>query len=275
MINYAKYSSCGNDFIIVDNRQNIFVKSKLVDFVNNSQSYIKKICDRQFGIGADGFILLEDPYNKKNSYKMTYYNSDGLVSTFCGNGSMCCANFAARILGDDKKDFFSGVFETSQGEFFFKSNFQSFETKISMIDVFDIYTNDIGKLVDTGSPHIVIYNEKIDSIDVDFEGYHVRNSNIFKKNGINVTFTRIKKNKIFIRTYERGVESETLSCGTGAVAAVLCSFDEGLISENNVDVFTRGGVLNVSFEKNINNIFTNIFLKSIVKREHEAPLPIF
>lgn len=275
MISYTKYNSCGNDFIIVDNRQNIFVKSKLVDFVNDSQSYIKKICDRHHGIGADGFILLENPNNKKNSYKMTYYNSDGLVSTFCGNGSMCCANFAARILGDDKKDFFSGVFETSQGEFFFKSNFESFETKISMIDVFDIHTNDIGKVVDTGSPHIVIYNEKIDSIDVDFEGHHIRNSNIFKKNGINVTFTSIKKNKIFIRTYERGVESETLSCGTGAVAAVLCSFDEGLISENNVDVFTRGGVLNVSFEKNIRNIFTNIFLKSIVKREYEAPLPIF
>ena len=275
MISYTKYNSCGNDFIIVDNRQNIFVRSKLVDFVNESQSYIKKICDRQHGIGADGFILLEDPNNKKNSYKMTYYNSDGLVSTFCGNGSMCCANFAARILGDYKKDFFSGVFETSQGEFFFKSNFQSFETKISMIDVFDIHTNDIGKVVDTGSPHIVIYNEKIDSIDVDFEGHHIRNSNIFKKNGINVTFTSIKKNKIFIRTYERGVESETLSCGTGAVAAVLCSFDEGLINENNIDVFTRGGVLNVSFEKNINNIFTNIFLKSIVKREYEAPLPNF
>ena len=275
MIRYTKYNSCGNDFIIVDNRQNIFVKSKLVDFVNDSQSYIKKICDRHHGIGADGFILLENPNNKKNSYKMTYYNSDGLVSTFCGNGSMCCANFAARILGDDKKDFFSGVFETSQGEFFFKSNFESFETKISMIDVFDIHTNDFGKLVDTGSPHIVIYNEKIDSIDVDFEGHHIRNSNIFKKNGINVTFTNIKKNKIFIRTYERGVESETLSCGTGAVAAVLCSFDEGLISENNVNVFTRGGVLNVSFEKNIRNIFTNIFLKSIVKREYEAPLPIF
>ena len=275
MISYTKYNSCGNDFIIVDNRQNIFVKSKLVDFVNDSQSYIKKICDRHHGIGADGFILLENPNNKKNSYKMTYYNSDGLVSTFCGNGSMCCANFAARILGDDKKDFFSGVFETSQGEFFFKSNFESFETKISMIDVFDIHTNDIGKVVDTGSPHIVIYNEKIDSIDVDFEGHHIRNSNIFKKNGINVTFTSIKKNKIFIRTYERGVESETLSCGTGAVAAVLCSFDEGLISENNVDVFTRGGVLNVSFEKNTRNIFTNIFLKSIVKREYEAPLPIF
>ncbi len=275
MISYTKYNSCGNDFIIVDNRQNIFVKSKLVDFVNDSQSYIKKICDRHHGIGADGFILLENPNNKKNSYKMTYYNSDGLVSTFCGNGSMCCANFAARILGDDKKDFFSGVFETSQGEFFFKSNFESFETKISMIDVFDIHTNDIGKVVDTGSPHIVIYNEKIDSIDVDFEGHHIRNSNIFKKNGINVTFTNIKKNKIFIRTYERGVESETLSCGTGAVAAVLCSFDEGLISDNNVDVFTRGGVLNVSFEKNTRNIFTNIFLKSIVKREYEAALPIF
>ena len=275
MISYTKYNSCGNDFIIVDNRQNIFVKSKLVDFVNDSQSYIKKICDRHHGIGADGFILLENPNNKKNSYKMTYYNSDGLVSTFCGNGSMCCANFAARILGDDKKDFFSGVFETSQGEFFFKSNFESFETKISMIDVFDIHTNDIGKVVDTGSPHIVIYNEKIDSIDVDFEGHHIRNSNIFKKNGINVTFTNIKKNKIFIRTYERGVESETLSCGTGAVAAVLCSFDEGLISENNVDVFTRGGVLNVSFEKNTRNIFTNIVLKSIVKREYEAALPIF
>ena len=120
MISYTKYNSCGNDFIIVDNRQNIFVKSKLVDFVNDSQSYIKKICDRHHGIGADGFILLENPNNKKNSYKMTYYNSDGLVSTFCGNGSMCCANFAARILGDDKKDFFSGVFETSQGEFFLK-----------------------------------------------------------------------------------------------------------------------------------------------------------
>jgi len=275
MISYTKYNSCGNDFIIVDNRQNIFVRSKLVNFVNESQSYIKKICDRHHGIGADGFILLENPNNKKNSYKMTYYNSDGLVSTFCGNGSMCCANFAARILGDDKKDFFSGVFETSQGEFFFKSNFESFETKISMIDVFDIHTNDIGKVVDTGSPHIVIYSEKIDSIDVDFEGHHIRNSNIFKKNGINVTFTNIKKNKIFIRTYERGVESETLSCGTGAVAAVLCSFDEGLISENNVDVFTRGGVLNVSFEKNSRNIFTNIFLKSTVKREYEAPLPIF
>ena len=181
MISYTKYNSCGNDFIIVDNRQNIFVKSKLVDFVNDSQSYIKKICDRQRGIGADGFILLEDPNNKKNSYKMTYYNSDGLVSTFCGNGSMCCANFAARILGDYKKDFFLVSSKLVKASFFFKSNIQSFETKISMIDVFDIHTNDIGKVVDTGSPHIVINNEKIDSIDVDFVGHHIRNSNIFKK----------------------------------------------------------------------------------------------
>ena len=117
MISYTKYNSCGNDFIIIDNRQNIFVKSKLVDFVNDSQSYIKKICDRQHGIGADGFILLEDPNNKKNSYKMTYYNSDGLVSTFCGNGSMCCANFAARILGDymDRTIMASGLLAVNYG----------------------------------------------------------------------------------------------------------------------------------------------------------------
>tara|TARA_B100000902_G_scaffold399389_1_gene470013 strand:- start:759 stop:1541 length:783 start_codon:yes stop_codon:yes gene_type:complete len=258
MIKFFKYNSCGNDFIIIDNR-----KIKLVF----QKSYIKFLCDRERGVGADGFILLEE--DAEVNYFMNYFNSDGLPSSFCGNGSMCCAHFA--MFANSSSG--NGSFRTREGVFDFQVNLNNSKTTISMIDVFDFHKNDTRLLINTGSPHYVSFVSNIDDIDVNNEGGEIRFSSLFKSEGVNVTFANCVDSTLSIRTYERGVESETLSCGTGAVAAVLAAFICNLINKNSILVHTRGGDLKVQFKNHSYN-FTDIKLTSIVQQDFEGILPV-
>ena len=249
---FNKYNSTGNDFVIIDNRHSSF---------ELGQEFIQKICNRNFGIGADGLILLEK--SLVSDYFVNYYNSDGLPSSFCGNGSLCTTHFANSLGIIDS----SGAFETREGVF--KCNIDKFNVSVSLTDVNEFKVDSDKIIVNTGSPHYVIFCDKLNQLDVNQRGKEVRFLNEFNPKGINVTFVEINKDFLFIRTYERGVDAETLSCGTGAVAAVISAYIRGYISVTSISVKTNGGILGVSFNVK-NNKFTNIYLSSRIEKVFEG-----
>tara|TARA_B100000700_G_C14894954_1_gene784549 strand:- start:341 stop:1144 length:804 start_codon:yes stop_codon:yes gene_type:complete len=256
MINFWKYNSAGNDFILVDNRLEVFPKKT---------DFIQKLCDRNFGVGADGLILLE--LDDDTNYFMHYFNADGLLSSFCGNGSMCCAHFAQKLnLLSNSSAGFQGCFSTREGKF--NLHVHQNQVRVSMPNVSDFSIDDGNVIIQTGSPHYVIFTSKLKNLNINKEGADIRYSKKFCKNGINVTFVEKKSDGIFIRTYERGVESETLSCGTGVVAAVLSLFICKMLPiKDEIFVHTEGGVLSVSFQYNSQlNSFSNIILSNKVNR---------
>ena len=251
---FNKYNSTGNDFIIVDNRERSF---------KFNHSYIKKICDRKFGIGADGFILLEN--SLVADYFVNYYNSDGFPSSFCGNGSLCSTHFAYTkgIING------AGLFETREGVF--ECKIDKTNASISLIDVdkFDVDSDKI--ILNTGSPHYVVFCDRLNMLNVNKIGKEIRFRNEFSPKGINVTFVEKNKDYLFIRTFERGVDAETLSCGTGAVAAVLSAWIRKYIDIQSLRVKTNGGILNVSFDVQ-NDKFTNIYLSSHIEQVFEGKI---
>tara|TARA_B100001250_G_C19645964_1_gene720371 strand:- start:187 stop:981 length:795 start_codon:yes stop_codon:yes gene_type:complete len=253
---FFKYNSCGNNFIIIDDRENTFSIKK---------QYIKRLCDRNFGVGADGLILLQS--DKDVNYFMNYFNSDGAPASFCGNGSMCCGHFA-HSLGILNKDieFGQGLFKTREGTF--SVSVRSNTVSISMPDVSEIKQHGVNLIIDTGSPHYIIYKDNLEIVDVFHEGMRIRSSEEFRSKGVNVTFIQRRDKEVFIRTYERGVESETLSCGTAVVAAAISIFKS---SNYTLDKFvrttikTRGGIFHVKFKyESKNQAFTDIFLSNQV-----------
>ena len=265
MINFFKYNSAGNDFIIIDNRLEEFsIDTKL----------IQKLCNRNFGIGADGLILLES-HNQSN-YFMNYFNSDGLPASLCGNGSMCCGHFASRLNILNNSDLnFKGSFATREGVFDIVVNENNLVC-MQMPHVLDysIINNDI--IINTGSPHYIKFAKKIESLDVNKEGADIRYSQKFLQDGINVTFVEQNDSDIFIRTYERGVESETLSCGTGVVAAALSLWIQKMIHvKNDIIIRTKGGVLQVSFKYNEHmDTFSDIILSNRVECVFQGQISI-
>ncbi len=253
LLKFTKYQGTGNDFILIDNRQKVFPKDT---------SLIKKLTDRKFGIGADGLMLIED--DPQADFKMIYYNSDGSQS-LCGNGSRCAVDFA-RSLGiiRDKTQFTTtdGVHEASiHGWVHFQLH--PVDDVIQAKDHFFIHN---------GSPHHMIFCENVEAIDVVKLGSEIRYSEEYHPDGTNVNFVEILDDKIKVRTYERGVEDETLSCGTGVVASALAASFKGLSSP--VDVETQGGNLSVSFEKDPDNCFKNIYLAGPVERVFEGEIEI-
>ena len=244
MHSFHKYNSTGNDFVIIDNRSKLFLPEP---------NYIRRICNRNFGVGADGLILLES--SQSTDYFINYFNSDGFPSTFCGNGSLCCAHFAngLNVIKDE------GSFETREGVF--QCSVEKNHVSISMQDVLDFELNEDHVIINTGSPHYVVFVDDLNIIDMNVIGKKIRNKKEFYQDGINVTFANFQNKQLYIRTYERGVESETLSCGTGAVAAVMTAALRDYISVNSIDVVTGGGVLNVAFKLH-NSRFLNIVLST-------------
>jgi diaminopimelate epimerase len=244
MTNFYKYQGCGNDFIVFDNRSNQ---------LQLSQTQIATICHRNFGIGADGLMLLQNKIGY--DFEMIYYNSDGNPSSMCGNGGRCLTQFAFDM-GIIKDKYF---FIASDGD----HEACIVENKwihLKMKDV-DKTINDNGNLVvNTGSPHYVKITSNVKEIDVFTEGKAIRYSDLYKAKGINVNFVEITgEDNIFVRTYERGVENETLSCGTGVTASALaCYHNEN--GFNRIEVETLGGNLAVEFDKIGENSFNNIWL---------------
>jgi diaminopimelate epimerase len=228
-IRFSKYQGTGNDFIMIDNREaNITLTSE----------QIIQLCDRKFGIGSDGIVLLEQ--TGFSDFYMNFFNPDGSQS-FCGNGSRCAVRFAQKL----------GMVE-SDGEFKAidtKHDFHSDEHMVSiqMKNVLGIENENGHFVIHTGSPHYIVYRENIDQMDLVQEARKIRYSKRFEKEGINVNFVEIRGEDLYIRTYERGVENETLSCGTGVTAVALSwGFQNPTIKEAKIQ--TRGGILTVKFE---------------------------
>lgn len=254
-IPFSKYHGTGNDFILVDNRKLIFNDS---DF-----SLIKKLCDRRFGIGADGLMLLNvTPQAGISDFEMVYYNADGNIGSMCGNGGRCMAAFARRLglIKDETAFHAADGMHHARVEQYDDKNFSA-NVFLKMNDVSGIEEKNNALIVDTGSPHYVTFVDDPQKINVVEEGRKLRYSSPFSKEGINVNFISLMNDIIHIRTYERGVEDETLSCGTGAVASVLAAARKGLLNgKTNCRLKTQGGELNVHFEKVLKG-FENIFLE--------------
>ncbi|HEY5463037.1 MAG TPA: diaminopimelate epimerase [Hanamia sp.] len=244
-IKFDKYQGVGNDFIIFDNRENILNKI--------TAEQVSKMCDRRFGIGADGLMLL----NKKEGFdfEMVYFNADGNEGSMCGNGGRCITQFAS-TLGIKKNQYlFYAVDGIHKSEITLEK-----EIKLQMSDVTNIGFALDHYILDTGSPHYVKFITGIKDFDVVTEGRKIRKSKDFAKKGINVNFVEtLSDDKIYVRTYERGVEDETLSCGTGVTASALVAAhnDNGF---NRVEVKTNGGNLSVEFDKKSDMEFANIWL---------------
>ena len=245
IIEFYKYQGTGNDFIIIDDRDNSF---------NTSDSLlIKSLCERKMGIGADGLILLRnhDTYD----FRMMYFNSDGLESTLCGNGARCIVAFAYLLDIIKEKSRFLAV------DGIHDAKISDDEVSIKFKDIVKIDHDDDYFIIDSGSPHLIKIVSDINKIDVNIQGSKIRNSPHFKSLGINVNFIQYDDD-LKIRTYERGVESETLSCGTGAVASAIAIHHSGIVDENIIPLVTRGGDLSVMFEE-FNGIYRNIWLTGL------------
>ena len=243
-IHFYKYQGTGNDFVILDNRHNDFSFSK---------EQISLLCHRRFGIGADGLMLL----NKLPGYdfEMKYYNADGGESTMCGNGGRCLTKFAFDR-GIIKRDY---RFLAIDGEHEASIEIDG-TVALKMKDVQQVRYEHGDYILDTGSPHYVHMVNDVAYVNVVEKGRQIRYNNTFKAEGINVNFVEQtdQPDKILVRTYERGVEDETFSCGTGVTAAALvCYHNEN--GYNRVEVDTKGGHLSVEFEK-IGDSFRNVWL---------------
>ncbi|MEI6122856.1 MAG: diaminopimelate epimerase [Bacteroidota bacterium] len=244
---FVKYHGTGNDFIIIDNRLNTFTPSSM---------NISFLCNRNMGIGADGVILFE---NKASfDFSMRYYNSNGFEGSMCGNGGRCISAFYYNNVAKLYKLRFNAVDGIHQSEILNIESKNSLIVKLQMQDVsqVDIFLKDF--YLNTGSPHVVQFVKDVDKVDVVKEGRRIRYSDQYAPEGVNVNFVEIQNKSLYVRTYERGVEDETLSCGTGVTAsAIAASFVDNVSS---FDITTRGGNLKVSFQKKENKI-TNIWLE--------------
>jgi diaminopimelate epimerase len=247
-IEFYKYEGTGNDFILIDNR-NKKLKAKNPDLW-------KKLCDRHFGIGADGLMLIQ---NKKGyDFEMVYFNADGNESSMCGNGGRCIAHLAKKLdIVKGKSTSFIAIDGKHEAVFINKDT-----VKLKMNDVKSIRDNKSFYTLNTGSPHYVAMVKNVMSIPVKTDGRTIRNGVPFKKEGINVNFVQVSPNKTStLRTYERGVEDETLSCGTGTVATALVLASKGLATaKNHCDIQTMGGMLRVWFTAQ-NGGYKNIWLE--------------
>jgi diaminopimelate epimerase len=242
-IEFYKYQGTGNDFGMIDNRNNVFDKTNL--------KHVQFLCDRKFGVGADGLILIEDLEDL--DFNMIYFNADGTQS-FCGNGSRCAVAFA-KHLGIIKKQ---AMFLSTDGEHEAWINAAG-EVSLKMHDVANLEKGEDYYFIHTGSPHYILNVENVAAVDVKKEGAKIRYNERFKAEGTNVNFVKFTEIEMDIRTYERGVEDETLSCGTGVTAAALSLADTQGLQQGVIYVNAVGGQLKVGFKRN-GNEFKDIWL---------------
>ena len=255
-IHFHKYQATGNDFVLLDNR----------DLgLSFSAEKIKQICDRKFGVGADGLILIQS--HQDSDFTMIYYNPDGSQS-LCGNGCRSAVQFAnslGLVNGKAKFEAFDGAHDAAV--------LSTGNIKLQMNSVSGI--KEIGEdlFINTGSPHYIQFVEDLEKFPVDEQGRKIRYSAPFEPAGTNVNFAEIlANNTVFVRTYERGVENETLSCGTGVTAVALAASRKGLTSP--IAIKTLGGDLSVEFECSQPDMFTKIHLIGPAKMVFEGDLEL-
>jgi diaminopimelate epimerase len=258
-IRFSKYQGTGNDFIMVDNRAGFFPKE-------NTQ-LIQQLCDRRFGIGADGFILLEN--DSKAHFKMVYYNSDGNQSTMCGNGGRCIVAFAKQLNIVETSTQFSAV----DGLHYAQVD-ENGMVSLQMTDVDGISKQSDYVFLNTGSPHHVVFVDDVSIVNVKGEGAAIRYGELYGKEGSNVNFVQVlDENHYSVRTYERGVEDETYSCGTGVTAVAIAAHSLGKTNSTTIDLKVLGGELKVSFEERNGN-YTRVFLTGPAKFVFEGTIQI-
>ncbi|APY00670.1 diaminopimelate epimerase [Lacinutrix venerupis] len=242
---FFKYQGTGNDFVFIDNRKELFNK--------NNTKLIAHLCNRRFGIGADGLILLEN--DEDADFKMVYFNADGNESTMCGNGGRCIVAFANKLNIFKNKTTFNAI------DGLHEATIDNGFVKLKMKDVDDVEVFKDYVFLNTGSPHHVTLVENIKEYNVKNEGAKIRYGAPYNKVGTNVNFVKQIDSETFsVRTYERGVEDETLSCGTGVTAVALAMHT---LEKTNTEVVTlnvEGGTLKVSFEKTEKG-YKNIWLQ--------------
>lgn len=243
-ITFFKYQGTGNDFVLLDNRNN--------DFIPTTE-WINQLCNRRFGIGADGFMMLQN--HPEYDFEMFYTNSDGQPSSMCGNGGRCLVAFA-KFLGIIQNE---TTFLAVDGEHFAKIS--DGMVSLQMQDVADLECLEDDFVLNTGSPHYISFLESDSTLDVVKAGRSIRYNDRFKAEGINVNFVVEKDNSILVHTYERGVEDQTFSCGTGVTAAAIAfAKKNALYGKQSVGVETKGGKLSVQFNRLGENSFTEVFL---------------
>lgn len=264
-LKFYKYHGTGNDFIMLNFTEKV---------VRLDSKTIRLLCDRHFGIGADGLIILTA--SEQYAFAMQYFNSDGNEGSMCGNGGRAVAAFAYQMEIVKTADF---VFEASDGlhkAYITRHSEKRFDVALSMKDIDEYVLTENSLLIDTGSPHYVLRNiiknkNEFDTFDVKREGAALRNDKTISENGVNVNFVYCEGDTTFVRTYERGVEDETLSCGTGATAtAIAMAIWYG---KKKVELHTKGGVLQVCFERK-NDSVRNVVLQGIVEEIFEGSVGI-
>ncbi|MBC6493122.1 diaminopimelate epimerase [Flavihumibacter stibioxidans] len=256
-LSFYKYQGTGNDFVILDNRDQRY------NSLTNEEIHF--LCNRRFGIGADGLMLL----NAREGYdfEMKYFNSDGNESSMCGNGGRCLVKFA----------FHMGIVRTSYSFIATDGPHEAEidergDVRLKMQDVTEVKEHHGDEVMNTGSPHYVKTVQNLDTFDVFNKGREIRYSHAFQPGGLNVNFVEPRsEDEIMVRTYERGVEDETLSCGTGVTASAIANFhnEQGF---NEVSVITRGGRLSVEFERNRDGSFTNVWLCGPAEKVFEGTI---
>ena len=262
-ISFYKYQGAGNDFVMVDNRGANPVRRE-------DEATIRFLCDRRFGVGADGVILLQE--KEGYDFEMVYFNADGRESSMCGNGGRCIVAFAQFLGVIDQEAFFLAIDGPHQA-------------RVTREDWVELQMTDVGEVergadfyrMDTGSPHYVRFVEQVHGLDIVAEAHKVRYSDRFREEGINVNFVEEQSKGIKVATYERGVEDETLSCGTGVTAAAIAWYLRQPGRERReVAIQAKGGRLSVRFEPEA-EAFSNIWLcgpaKQVFRGEIETITP--
>lgn len=245
LLKFSKYHGTGNDFVIIDNREGSFPKSTKL---------INHLCNRHFGIGADGLMLLEKA--PKADFQMLYYNSDGNESTMCGNGGRCITLFAKKLGVIESTAFFMGI----DGEHVAHINSKNIVT-LKMQNVTGVEIGEKYYFLNTGSPHYVQIVDDVQKVDVFNQGKQIRNSFNLQNGGTNVNFIDYNSDIINIRTFERGVENETLACGTGTVASTIVYYLKTKIIKPEYSIQTQGGLLSVKFSPINDSTYEDIWLK--------------
>lgn len=259
-IHFYKYQGAGNDFILVDNRNNA------VDHQN--PALISRLCDRRFGIGADGALFLQQ--REGYDFEMVYYNADGQPSSMCGNGGRCIVAFAKYLGIIDAETTFMAV----DGPHYAKISASGDWVSLQMIDVDCIYMDEDAYVLNTGSPHYIKLTKDLQNKDVYAEGCAIRNNDAYREQGINVNFVEPMTEGYFVRTFERGVEDETYACGTGVTAAALAMAKHHHQSGRiDTPIKVLGGNLTIRFNYD-GKKFTDIFLEGPAVKVFEGDVEV-
>ena len=261
ILTFYKYQGTGNDFVMIDGRNQ--------DTSPLNERLIRQLCHRRFGIGADGLIILEE--SPETDFRMRYFNADGREGTMCGNGGRCITLFAAQLGMIHHETAFEGIDGIHHATLLDNNS-----VRLKLNDVKGMSIFEDGYLLHTGSPHFVTFVPGIDTLDVDKLGKEIRNQARFGEGGVNVNFVAQTgtPGSIEVRTFERGVEAETYSCGTGVTAAAICSFFHFKTDNIAYRVETRGGSLQVQFNPEDPDHIKEVFLTGPAKKVFNGSIEV-